>query len=124
MLQRSFGATSFAEFWQHWNPIWGYGLGKYVYAPLQRVLPAASAVVMTFVVSGLLHDLVTMALRGSVTFFFVPWFLILGLGVVLGRAVEMDMSRHPFWVRASINVTYLAVGAALTILTTKVLAIP
>ncbi|MCB0198341.1 MAG: hypothetical protein KDJ65_40755, partial [Anaerolineae bacterium] len=25
MLRRSFGAASFAGFWQYWNPIWGYG---------------------------------------------------------------------------------------------------
>ena len=34
MLYRSFGAGTYAGFWQYWNPIWGYGLGKYVYAPL------------------------------------------------------------------------------------------
>ncbi len=28
MLHRSLGAASFAGFWQYWNPIWGYGLGK------------------------------------------------------------------------------------------------
>lgn len=44
MLQRSFGAASFAGFWQQWNPIWGYGLGRYVYAPLRRVLLPALAV--------------------------------------------------------------------------------
>lgn len=63
MLRRSFGASSFAGFWQYWNPIWGYGLGKYVYSPLQRVLPMAIALITTFVISGALHDLVTMALR-------------------------------------------------------------
>jgi len=45
MLQRSFGAASFAGFWQYWNPIWGYGLGKYVYSPLRRVLPAVIALI-------------------------------------------------------------------------------
>ena len=115
MLQRSFGATSFAGFWQYWNPIWGYGLGKYVYSPLQRIMPAAMAVIMTFIVSGLIHDLVTMALRGAVTFFFTPWFFILGVGVVLGRAVGMDLSGRSFWMRVSINFAYLALTAAITI---------
>ena len=124
MLQRSLGATSFARFWQYWNPIWGYGLGKYVYAPLQRVLPAALAVIMTFVVSGLIHDLVTMALRRSVTFFFTPWFLVLGIGVVLGRAVNMDLSNLPWWIRASINLTYLIIGVAITLLAKSTLGIP
>ena len=124
MLERSFGATSFARFWQYWNPIWGYGLGKYIYSPISRILPAAVALIMTFVVSGLLHDLVTMALIGSVTFFFTPWFLILGLGVALGRAAGMDLSGRSFWMRVTINFAYLAIGAALTVLAKNILVLP
>ena len=124
MLQRSFGATSFARFWQYWNPIWGYGLGKYVYVPLKRVLPAALAVIMTFVVSGLIHDLVTMALRRSVTFFFTPWFFVLGIGVVVGRAVGMDLSNLPWGARVCINLTYLIISVAITLVAKSVLGIP
>ena len=124
MLRRSFGASSFAGFWQYWNPIWGYGLGKYVYSPLQRVLPMAIALITTFVISGALHDLVTMALRRSVTFFFTPWFFILGVGVVVGRAVKMDLSNYSWWIRASVNLIYLILGAVLTILAKRVLDIP
>ena len=122
MLRHSFGASSFAGFWQYWNPIWGYGLGKYVYSPLQRVLPIAIALIMTFVVSGALHDLVTMALRRSVTFFFTPWFFILGVGVVVGRAVKMDLSNYAWWIRASVNLIYLILGAILTIIAKRGLA--
>ena len=124
MLSRSFGAGSFAGFWQYWNPIWGYGLGKYIYSPLQRVLPAAIALIMTFVVSGGIHDLVTMALRQSVTFLFTPWFFLLGLGVVLGRAVGMDLSNRSWWIRAGINLTYLVIGLAITLIAKRLLAIP
>ena len=124
MLQRSFGATSFAGFWQYWNPIWGYGLGKYVYSPIHRVLPAAIAIIMTFVVSGGIHDLVIMALRRSVTFLFTPWFFVLGVGVVLGRAVGMDLSNRSWWVRVGINLAYLVIGLAITIIAKRVLAIP
>ena len=124
MLQRSFGAVSFARFWQYWNPIWGYGLGKYVYSPMHRVLPAAIALIMTFVVSGGIHDLVIMALRRSVTFLFTPWFFVLGVGVVLGRAVGMDLSNRSWWVRAGINLAYLVIGLAITIIAKRVLAIP
>ena len=124
MLRHSFGASSFAGFWQYWNPIWGYGLGKYVYSPLQRVLPMAIALIMTFVVSGGIHDLVIMALRRSVTFLFTPWFFVLGVGVVLGRAVGMDLSNRPWWVRAGINFAYLVIGLVITIIAKRVLAIP
>lgn len=124
MLRRSFGASSFARFWQYWNPIWGYGLGKYVYSPMQRVLPMAIALIMTFVISGALHDLVTMALRRSVTFFFTPWFFILGVGVVVGRVIKMDLSNYPWWIRASVNLIYLILGATLTIMAKRVLEFP
>ena len=106
-LQRSFVATSFAGFWQYWSPIWGYGLGKYVYSPMRRVLPAAIALIVTFVVSGGIHDLVIMALRRSLTFLFTPWFFVLAVGVVLGRAVSMDLSSRNMWVRVGLNLAYL-----------------
>jgi hypothetical protein len=80
MLHRSFGAASFAAFWQYWNPIWGYGLGKYVYT---------------------------------------PWFFLLGMGAVLGRALEMDLAERPWRVRAIINLFYLVSGLVLTLIVKK-----
>lgn len=109
MLQRSFGAASFAGFWQYWNPIWGYGLGRYVYAPLRRVLPPAVAFILTFAISGGLHDLATMAVSWSAAFLFTPWFTLMGMGAVLGRAAGMDLAKRPFWVRVGVNLTYLVV---------------
>jgi hypothetical protein len=50
--------------------------------PLKRVLPSTAALVGTFVFCGALHDLVATAVRGSMAFFFTPWFFFLGLGVV------------------------------------------
>jgi len=108
MLQRSFGAGSFGGFWRYWNPIWGYGLGRYVFTPLKVVLPPALALVGTFVVSGALHDLATMLVRGSAAFLFTPWFFFCGLGVLLGRAVGMDLSKKSWSVRAAVNLVYLA----------------
>ena len=81
MLRRSFGAPSFVGFWQYWNPIWGYVLGRYVYALLRRVLPPAVAFILTFAISGGLHDLATMAVSRSPAFLFTPWFVLLGLGL-------------------------------------------
>ena len=124
MLKRSFGAASFARLWQYWNLIWGYGLGKYVHTPLQRVMPAAIALILTFVVSGGLHDLVTMALRRSVTFLFTPWFFVLGVGVVIGRAFRMNLSTWPRAFRVGINVAYLLIGLIIALFAKRVLAIP
>jgi hypothetical protein len=124
MLHRSLGAASFARFWQYWNPIFGYGLGKYVYSPLRRVLPPTIALLMTFVVSGGIHDLVTTAVRGSAAFLFTPWFFLLGVGVVLGRAARMDLSSHPWSVRAFTNLTYIAACLAVTLGVRRLLALP
>lgn len=115
MLRRSLGAGSFARFWQYWNPVFGYGLARYVYSPLLRVLPPTAAIVVTFVVCGALHDLVTMAVRGSPTLLFTPWFFLLGIGVVSGRAAGMDLSSRPWLIRVSANLTYFGVCLAVTI---------
>ena len=107
MLHRSLGAGSFAGFWRYWNPLFGYGLGRYVFAPLKMMVPPSLALVATFVVCGVLHDLVTAVVRGSAAFLFTPWFFFLGAGVLAGRAVGMDLSARPWSVRATVNLTYL-----------------
>jgi hypothetical protein len=111
MLRRSFGAPSFAGFWRHWNPIWGYYLGRYVFRPADRVLPRPLAVIATFVVSGAVHDLVITTVRPSASIVFTPWFLLISVVVVLGEALGMDLSRRPWIVRAAAHVTLL--GATL-----------
>ncbi|GJM09848.1 MAG: hypothetical protein DHS20C11_21240 [Lysobacteraceae bacterium] len=115
MLQRSLGARSFAVFWQYWNPIFGYALGRYIFAPAKRWLPPPVALLLTIVVCGALHDLVTTLVRGSVAFLFMPWFFFLGLGVVASRYVHMDLGHHPWWVRAAVNLAYVSVCLGLAI---------
>ncbi len=109
MLRRSLGASSFAGFWRYWNPIWGYYLGRYVFRPSKRLLPRALAVVVTFTVSGALHDLATSAARGSAAFLFTPWFFLMSLGLLLGEALHMDLSHQPWIFRAATNLTYAGV---------------
>lgn len=124
MLHRSLGAGSFAVFWQYWNPVFGYGLARYVQPPLLRILPPTATVIVTFVVCGALHDLVTMALWGSPTLFFTPWFFLLGIGVVLGRAVGMDLSRQPWPIRVATNLAYIGTCLAGTLVARRIFAIP
>ena len=124
MLYRSLGARSFAEFWHYWNPVWGYALGKYVFIPLKIIFPPVMALIITFVISGLLHDFVVMGLRGSVTFIFVPWFFILGLGVILARLTEMDLSKFPWIIRACINILYVVTCYALSLLLKQIITLP
>jgi len=73
ILHRSLGAKSFAVFWQYWNPIWGHYLAKFVYSPLRKFLPAAVALVATFVLSGALHDLAASLIMRTTVFVWPLW---------------------------------------------------
>jgi len=108
MFARSLGASSFAGFWRYWNPIFGYALGRYVYRPARQFLPRGIALVVTFIVCGAVHDLVTMAVRGSFAFLFTPWFFFLGSGVILGEALRLEVNSARWPVRAAANLSYLA----------------
>lgn len=115
MFYRSLGASSFAGFWRYWNPMFGFLLGRYIFAPLQRFMPSGVALVGTFVVCGAIHDLVTTAARGSAAFLFTPWFFFLALGLLGGRAVRMDLSGQPWLIRATANLAYIIAGLAATL---------
>jgi hypothetical protein len=54
----------------------------------------------------------------------LSWFFLLGVGVVVGRGLNMDFSERPWLVRAGINLTYLLVCLAVTLLARQQLAIP
>ena len=107
MLSRSLGAGKFSIFWQYWNPIWGFYLGKYVFKPLKLILPQALSLIITFVVSGFIHDLAIILLKWEFTLLLTPWFLCMGLCVVLSDYVKIDYSRFPWIVRAVINIAII-----------------
>lgn len=107
MLYRSFGAVNFAKFWQHWNPIFSYYLGRDIYVPLKRRMPASLALVATFVACGALHDIVTMLVRQDLALFFVPWFATLGICVVLSNILILDYSKLSWLMRAVINASII-----------------
>ena len=116
MLIRSLGASSIAGFWRHWNPIWSYGLGRFVLGPLGLVFPSSVAVILTFAVSGVLHDLVIMAIRSEVAFLFTPWFTMMGMAVVGTDALGWNYEHLSWPARAAINLTIILTGLALALL--------
>jgi D-alanyl-lipoteichoic acid acyltransferase DltB (MBOAT superfamily) len=115
MLDRSLGAGSIAGFWRHWNPIWSYSLGRFVLGPLGHVFPSWAALILTFAVSGVLHDLVIMAIRGEVAFLFTPWFSMMGIAVVGTDALGWNFKNLAWPVRAAINLTVILAGLALAL---------
>ncbi len=104
MLTRSLGAGSFAGFWHYWNPIWSYYLARYIMKPSNKLLPTKLAVIVTFLVSGALHDLAVMLIKWKPLCFFTPWFGLMGLLVVISAWLNINYSRLPFWGRAALNI--------------------
>jgi hypothetical protein len=104
MLKRSLGAGSFYLFWRYWNPIWGYYLSRYVMKPLIQFLPAWLAVFLTFAVSGAIHDMAVTVVKLEWTFFFTPWFMVMGLLALLTRKGGVSFHPFPWPVRALLNI--------------------
>lgn len=115
MLQRSFGARSFAGFWRYWNPIFGYYLGRYVFRPVSRSAPRWLALLVTFLICGGIHDLVTLLFRGSTRFLFTLWFFFFSLGVILGEVLGLNMAQRSPWFRAATHLVYLSTCLILAI---------
>ena len=113
MLYRSLGAGTFAGFWRYWNPLWSYYLGRFIYAPLKRWLPSTISLVITFVVSGALHDAVVSVVTGRTVFILTPWFFLMGVGVAVSQALRIDYSNFAWPIRAFINISFIGVSWAL-----------
>ncbi|HUI33194.1 MAG TPA: hypothetical protein VLY84_06230 [Dysgonamonadaceae bacterium] len=115
-LQRSLGAKNFSAFWNFWNPIFGYYLGKKIFRPLKNILPVALALVLTFIFCGFVHDLVTTILRGKISLFFSVWFLLMGLAVMVSKHFNYNLSNRKWILRAIVNVLIVGLCALLTVL--------
>lgn len=120
---RPFGASSFAEFWRRWNPVYGYFLLYYCYRPLAKVLPRRAATLLTFATCGfMLHDLPAWAVARRI----LPpgatiAFILFGLGAIVGETFHIDLSRWPAGLRALANIAYLVTCVA--VMLTVVLAL-
>ena len=86
LMRAPLRATSLAEFWgRRWNTGFHRLAHEFVYRPIARRLGVAGATVTTFLVSGLIHDLViSVPARGG---YGLPtlYFLLQGSGVLLER---------------------------------------
>ncbi len=114
MLKRSLGASSFYLFWQYWNPIWGYYLSRKIMKPLSQFLPLWLAIIFTFAVSGALHDLAITLVKLKFTFLFTPWFTLMSFIVLATKKFGISYSEHHWLIRASINISLVAVCLVLT----------
>lgn len=114
MLKRSLGASSFYLFWQYWNPIWGYYLSRKVMKPLSQLFPIWLAIIMTFAVSGALHDLAITLVKWKLTIFFTPWFSLMGFLVLATKRLGISYHEHHWLIRAAINSSIIAICLVIT----------
>ena len=108
MMIRSLGAGKFSKFWQYWNPIWSYYLGKYIFKPLKIIFPPALSLILTFTFCGFIHDLAIMLLRWNFELLLTPWFLLMSFCVVLGDYAKIDYSKFTWLIRATINILIIS----------------
>ena len=92
MLQKSFYSKSFREFWKHWNPLWSYFLTYYSYKPLKTKLPKSIAVLLTFGISGALHDVFVMLLLQKFYYLFTMIFLVFGALVLVESSLKISIT--------------------------------
>lgn len=115
MLRNSLGAASFAQFWHYWNPIWGYYLSTKVMKPLRQIVPLWLATLLTFAVSGALHDLAIILLKGEFILICTPWFALMGLLVVITNGLNFSYSRQPWLTKALLNLSFIVLPLALAL---------
>ena len=107
-LYRSLGSKNFSTFWNYWNPIFGFYLGKFIFKPLKNIFPVPIALLSTFIFSGLIHDTVTTLVGGEISLLFSIWFLFMGIAVIVTRLLNHNFSTRTWIARAFINLSIIS----------------
>lgn len=110
MLRQAFFANSFGQFWQRWNPLFSYYLLYSCYRPLSNFLPRSVAVILTFAVSGAVHDLAASLAIRALSVQFTATFVAWGGVVVLEEGLRIRSRGLPLWMRPVYHLA-LIVGA-------------
>jgi len=88
--------------------------------PLSRWVPQWLAIMITFAVSGALHDLAVTLLKWHVIFFFTPWFAVMGAAVLATSKLNLEYANFPWAIRALINSAIIVACYLLTTLLDEV----
>lgn len=112
MFIKPFVSSSLRSFWQYWNPSWGYFLLFYCYKPIRTILPHWASLIITFLISGLFHDIIYIIpmMINEVEFvfpFIAVWFLIISIGILLTEYLQIDFGKISLMFRAIIHLSYL-----------------
>lgn len=113
MFFKPFVSSSFKSFWKYWNPSWGYFLLFYCYKPIKTIFPDWAALIITFLISGLVHDIIYIIpmMINEVEFvfpFITVWFLIISIGILLTEYLQIDFNKTNIIFRPFFHFGYLA----------------
>jgi hypothetical protein len=120
MFLKPFLASSLGSFWNYWNPGFGFYLLYYVYKPMRNLFPHWISLIVTFLICGLLHDLIyvipMLMMNGSgfIFPFITVWFLIISIGIVIAELIQIDFRKTNRKVRPIFHLSYLVGTFCLT----------
>jgi len=119
MFFKPFVSSSFRSFWKYWNPSWGYFLLFYCYKPIRTIFPYWVALIITFLISGLFHDIIYIIpmMMKDVKFvfpFITVWFFIISIGILVTGYLQIDFNRTSLMFRPIFHIGYLIVTFILT----------
>lgn len=120
MFLKPFVSSSLRLFWNYWNPGYGYFLLFYCYKPIRSITPHWLSLIITFLICGLLHDLIyllpmIMMNGGGFVFPFVTvWFLIISMGILISDFFQIDFRKTNKSIRPVFHIAYLVGTFCLT----------
>ena len=115
MFYRSLGAKQFSGFWRYWNPIWSYYLSKLIYKPLRKKFTNSVAIILTFLISGLIHDIIVSLICLRIVFVVTPWFMLMSLCLVFSIQFGIRINSTNWFYRALANFSYISVCLFITL---------
>ncbi|WP_147439148.1 MBOAT family O-acyltransferase [Faecalibacter macacae] len=119
MFFKPFISSSLKSFWKFWNPTWGYFLLFYCYKPIKTIFPAWVALIATFIVSGLAHDIIYIIpmMIKEIKFvfpFITVWFFIISIGILLSEYLQINFRKTNLKFRPIFHLSYLIITFILT----------
>ena len=82
--------------------------------PLASFLPVSLATLVTFLVSGALHDIAVSIVKWKIILFFTPWFGLMGLIVIFSKWAGISYGQVSWPVRALTNASFIFVSLGIT----------
>ena len=113
MFFKPFVSSSFRSFWNYWNPGYGYFLLFYCYKPMRNIFPHSISLIITFLICGLLHDILyifPIIIVDGVRFIFPfisVWFLIIAVGILITEYFQITFRKTKKTIRPIFHLGYL-----------------